>query len=282
MVLTLPAYAKINLGLRILRRRLDGYHDIITVFQRILLADKVVLDKAAEQIIYEGPNLTASPGDNLCIKAARLFQTVFGADCGVKISLNKQIPVGAGLGGGSSDAAAVLRGMAQLNGIQPEDPRLKAIAPTVGSDVLFFLADVPAAIGEGKGEIITPNRGLATSDWVVIVWPGFGVSTADAYRKADETLTFSENDIKIIIYDFLKYQGGTPTAGMTNDFEPVVFAAHPELTDVRNRLLQAGARFAGLCGSGSSLFGVFDGETQGRAAARGWRLPWLSFVCRPC
>ena len=281
-MLTLPANAKINLGLRILRPRLDGYHDLVTIFQRLSLADEVGLERLPGKIIYEGPSLTDPPAENLCVRAARQFQAAFGGDCGVRLSLDKRIPAGAGLGGGSSDAAAVLAGMAQLYGISREEPQLWSAAANLGADVTFFLADIPAAVGQGRGEEITPCPGLAAQDCIVVVWPGFSVSTVQAYRMVDEALTFDENNSKITICRFLEYQGGTPTAGMTNDFERVIFAAHPELDAARDRLLQAGARFAGLCGSGSALFGVFDDKAQGRAAARGWRLPWLSFVCNPC
>ena len=281
MRLELQANAKINLGLRILGKRSDGYHDLITLFQRVSLADRVSLEPISSDIKYLGPNLTVDPKDNLCVRAGLAFQEAFGSNRGVEINLEKMIPVGAGLGGGSSDAAAVLRGMARLYGVDTGSEELRQIAVQVGSDVPFFLSDYSAAIGEGMGEKLTSILGLDQHVFVTLLWPGFSISTKWAYKSADKSLTFRKKNSKIIVRQFCSYRDGIPTAELINDFEGPVFAAHPELARARDELLQRGAETAGLCGSGSALFGIFDGEAEAGAAARGWRSPWLSFVCRP-
>ncbi len=282
MSLCLKAHAKINLGLRILSKRPDGYHELITVFQRISLADEVILEKLNNRIEYEGPTLTNCPEDNLCYRAARAFRSSFGSDLGVRITLEKIIPPGAGLGGGSSDAAAVLRGMAELYNVPKDHKALLSAAEEIGSDIPFFLSDSAAALGRGKGERIQSVNGLDSTFEIVILKPDFDVSTAWAYSQLDDILTFEEKSINITAHDFLVYAGGFPTAQMTNDFEGLLFNIHPELDKARSRMLNAGAEFSGLCGSGSAIFGVFKNHASAKKVASEFCSPWFSYVCRPC
>ncbi len=280
--LTLEACAKINLGLRILGRHSDGYHELVTIFQRISLCDRITLEPVSGEVEYTGPRLTEEPSENLCVKGAEVFRRIFDPNFGVRIRLDKQIPAGAGLGGGSGDAATTLIGMARLFDIPLDDQRLYSAAVAIGADVPFFLSGRSSALGRGRGEILSDSPGLNPEQRILIVWPGFAVSTDWAYGKIDDNLTFTKNSNSIIDCEFSSYSGGLPTAMMTNDFEGPVFATHPELAGARDRLLVEGAVYAGLCGSGSALFGVFDGEAPTRAAALGWNSPWQSFVCRPC
>ena len=275
------AYAKINLGLRILSKRLDGYHELITVFQRISLADRVILEKLVGGIEYLGPTLTEKPEDNLCCIAAEMFRSLFGMELGVRIRLDKTIPTGAGLGGGSSDAAAVLRGMCEMYGISPTHEDLINAAAEIGSDVPFFFSDLSSALGQGRGEKITPVNGLSKNYYLLVLKPNYSISTAWAYSELDNILTFEKNNISIVSHNFLSYSGGAPSTKMTNDFECLVLDAHPELAEARAGLLDAGAEFAGLCGSGSAVFGAFSDDCQVQAIAGNWRSPWLKLLCRP-
>jgi 4-diphosphocytidyl-2-C-methyl-D-erythritol kinase len=275
------AHAKINLGLRILGRRSDGFHDLVTIFQRISLADELEIELLTQEIIYEGPSLTDRPEDNLCCRAAMLYQAAFGAETGVRIRLTKRIPAGAGLGGGSSDAAAVLKVLAAADDIPIDDTGLQKVAAKVGADVPFFLSGLHSALGQGKGERISGARGLDQNRNIVVIKPEISISTSWAYQQIDNTLTFDKKNIKVFTRYFLNYQGGLPTAEMRNDFEAPIFATHPELANARNRLLDAGAEFSGLCGSGSALFGVFQDRELAERVASGWCSPWLSYVCRP-
>jgi len=275
------AYAKINLGLRILARRPDGYHELITVFQRISLADRVILEKLDGGIEYAGTELTERPEDNLCYLAAETFCSLFGMELGVRIRLEKAIPTGAGLGGGSSDAAAVLRGMCEMYGISPTHEDLIGAAAEIGSDVPFFFSDLSSALGEGRGERLTPVNGLSRSFYLLVLKPNYSISTAWAYSELDNILTFEKNNISIVSHDFFSYSGGAPSTEMTNDFEVLIFDAHPELAEARADLLDAGAEFAGLCGSGSAVFGAFSDDCQVSAIVGDWRSPWLSYLCRP-
>lgn len=278
--LTLPAYAKINLGLKILPRRMDGYHDLVTILQRVTLEDRLVLETADRTIDYFGPQLTTDQGDNLCVIAAAGFMRRFGEEYGVRISLDKRIPIGAGLGGGSSNAAAVLAGMADLYEISVQNEDLIETAAEVGSDVPFFLSGFSTALAEGRGDVISAVNGLNKNAWLVIIWPGFEISTAWAYRKVDKFLTFDGKNITLLVREFCESADKGYTRILENDFEDPIFDAYPDLKQARDKLA-ATARFAGLSGSGSALFGVFDGEAPAREAAKEWRSPWVSFVCRP-
>jgi 4-diphosphocytidyl-2-C-methyl-D-erythritol kinase len=280
--ISLHAYAKINLGLRIVAKREDGYHDIITIFQRISLCDTVTIRKLDSEIEYHGPELTDRPENNLCYKAAEQFRSEFGEKFGASIRLEKEIPTEAGLGGGSSDAAAVLRGMAKLYDVSTDDERLYKAALKVGSDVPFFLTDIPAALGEGRGEILTPVSGLKKNRWIVIIKPRFSISTEWAYRSVDNILTFEQKDISMLCHELLGYSGGAQTEQMINDFEAVVFAEHAELSEIHELMVASGALFAGLCGSGSAVYGVFSSIRLARITADRFKTDWTGCICRPC
>ncbi len=277
--------------------------------QRISLCDLLLLSTQKNRIDYFGPTLTADPDQNLCVKAARAFQTAFGEQYGCAIELNKNIPIGAGLGGGSSDAASVLFGMArlyrseELNSIPERQKIIKILmnlAKKIGSDVPFFLSGAfdghfntekrpYAALAQGRGEILNRHSGLSPETQILVIYPSIEISTAWAYGNVDRFLTFDENDIKLANRSFLEFTGDIPSECMGNDFEKPVFESYPELAHARDHLLRVGARFAELSGSGSSLFGLFDGEAAIRdvqhdlpaVELRGVPQTWLSFVCRP-
>ena len=278
--ITIKAPAKINIGLRVLDRRDDGYHNIITIFQRVNLHDTLILSQKGSGVQYSGEKLTSDSAQNLCVIAAKVFIDYLKMDIGLHIQLDKKIPIGAGLGGGSSDAAATILGMNELFNTRIDNAELTRIASYVGSDVPFFMLRTTASFASGRGELLSSINGLDSSSWVLIIVPDFEVSTAWAYSCVGNHLTLEKNHNILFNREFLEYQGDIPTANMGNDFEYPVFDAHPELRRERDRLLGAGATFAMLSGSGSSLFGVFDGEAEARAAAL--ESPFgLSFVCRP-
>ncbi len=280
--ITLQAHAKINIGLRVLGKRNDGYHEIITIMQRITLCDDLILEKTDREVVYKGPDLTDNPADNLCVKAADAFRRHFGYEYGVRINLKKRIPVGSGLGGGSSDAGTVLRGMTQLYHLEDDSkPIMNDIAASIGSDIPFFAGDYSAALCTGRGEIISKSRGLDENLCILLLMPDFSISTSWAYRTLDDYLTFYSEDVRLCVRDFSEYQGRVPTALLGNDLERPVFAAHPELKYTRDRMIELGAIHAAMTGSGSAIYGLFDGKAAVRAAKSGWCQSWLSFVCRP-
>jgi 4-diphosphocytidyl-2-C-methyl-D-erythritol kinase len=256
----LKAFAKLNLGLRVLFKRPDGYHELRTVFQTISLADRIEVaytPGAETRITIEG---TPHIQDNLVERAARLVLDELRLTAEVHFALRKRIPAGAGLGGGSTDAAAVLIALPVLAGKTLPEGRLFELAGHLGSDVPFFLHG-GTALGLGRGEELYPlpdqpgRRGL-------LVAPEIHSSTAEAYRDLSERLTSIPLQNKLVTFQQQVWQGSGDT--VANDFEEVVFARHPELGKIRDRLQEAGAKPAAMTGSGSAIFGVFENATQFR------------------
>ncbi len=272
MTLSLISPAKINLSLDVGHPRPDGYHDIRTVFCRIDLADELDLTPGDEPgirlIVEEGD---APDGDaNLAVRAAEMIRRECGTREGLEIRLRKRIPLQSGLGGGSSNAAAALRGAAELFGYAGE---LSALAAQLGSDVPFFL-NGRIALGEGKGERL---RGIPSCLPLhfLIVRPDIGVSTAWAYAELDRsgacgTTDYADRTVRALQSD----DRDALLASLGNSFEPVVFSRHPEIARLKQRLLEAGAEAALLCGSGSAVFGIFPTRDAAEGAASGFGDVW--------
>jgi 4-diphosphocytidyl-2-C-methyl-D-erythritol kinase len=266
--MNVKAHAKINLGLRVLRKREDGFHDIETIFHRINLFDELAIAPSQHAISISSDN-TMIPTDenNLCWKAVELLRTEIGTELGASIHLKKNIPIGAGLGGGSSDAAAVLSSLPKVWNIMVEPSTLAATALQIGSDVPFFLHN-RSAYAEGRGERLTFVK-LSIPYWIVLVTPNIHISSAWAYRELSAQK-------KLDVHAERLYDGATcRVAGiatlMTNDFEEVVFEAYPKIADTKRRLRASGAAYALMSGSGSSVYGLFDDETDARRAMEGFR-----------
>jgi len=234
---------------------------------------------SAPSIEYTGPALTAEPSQNLCFKAAQSFFSYFPQEWGVRIGLEKRIPYGAGLGGGSSDAASVLIGMAKLAGIDPKNTLLPKAAIELGSDVPFFLTGTSAAIAQGRGEVLKPVVPLKNDALIVILWSGREISTKWAYQMVDQALTFDPENINLVVRKFQSYSESGKAGLMGNDFEIPIFGAVPELASARKRLLELGAAYAGLSGSGSAIFGVFSDGTDVDRIAAAFDKPWQTFMC---
>jgi 4-diphosphocytidyl-2-C-methyl-D-erythritol kinase len=260
----LRAFAKLNLGLRVLYKRTDGYHELRTVFQTISLADQleIAFTPAAETTIkiHGTPEIP----DNLVEKAARLALEAMSIHGDVRFRLKKNIPAGAGLGGGSSDAAAVLLALPVLAGKPIEYGELSRIAAQLGSDVPFFLLG-GTALGLGRGEELYPLP-EAAGGHILLVAPEIHSSTAEAYRDLSETLTSIALQNKLTTFQQQLWAGLNGVSD--NDFEAVVFARHPDLRQVRDCLLSLGATRAMMTGSGSAIFGVFADRETLEAAGR--------------
>jgi 4-diphosphocytidyl-2-C-methyl-D-erythritol kinase len=256
------AHAKVNLDLRVLGAREDGYHELRTVFQSIELHDVLTCVPRPGPFALES-RTTAIPLDasNLVWKAAARLWTALGlADepRDLLITIEKHIPMAAGLGGGSADAAAALVALARLWGGAPLS-LLRDVAAAIGSDVPFFLSG-GTALGLGRGEEIYPLVDLPVH-WVVIVRPPFGVSTAEAYTWHDEDRAAGLKETREP--QVLPVPWPSRAAQMVNDLEPPVVRRHPEITEIKAALRAAGAGAASMSGSGSAVFGLF----RSRAAA---------------
>jgi 4-diphosphocytidyl-2-C-methyl-D-erythritol kinase len=257
------APAKVNLFLRVLGRRPDGYHEIDTLFQAIGLYDEIEVKLGGNGIELEvvGADL-GPPKENLAYRAAETMLAHASTGAGVRIRLTKRIPVGAGLGGGSSDAAAVLRCLGQLFG-ERDAVALGGIAAELGSDVPFFLGRSPLAHGTGRGEVLQPVEPLAPTDLVVLS-PPVHVSTGPAYAALTELRGGEPRESGV---------PWTPPTSWSqvvercaNDFEPVIAAAHPEVRTALEALRVSGASCVLMSGSGSSCFGVYGHRPEAHAA----------------
>ena len=248
------AVAKINLDLRVLARRPDGYHELRTILQTISLADtlEIAFTPGRKTIIALEDELTIP--DNLVVRAARRAMEAMGTAGRVEMRLTKRIPMGAGLGGGSSDAAAVLLALPVLAGRIVSLRKLSEVAGELGSDVPFFLLG-GRAVGIGRGTELFPLPDGPRARGVLVA-PGVHVSTAEAYRALSPRLTTESPQNKIFSFQSHTWDRSVGEAA-ANDFEAVVFARHRRLAAVKKRLLRAGARPALMTGSGSAIFGLF-------------------------
>ncbi|MCP3955304.1 MAG: 4-(cytidine 5'-diphospho)-2-C-methyl-D-erythritol kinase [Desulfobacterales bacterium] len=256
--LELESPAKINLFLKVTGRRPDGYHDLVSLMGCISLQDRIVLQPgvAAIKVTCSFPGV---PEDsrNLAAQAAELFYVRYPSRERVAIEIEKQIPVGAGLGGGSSNAAAVLSGLNAHYGQPFSANQLIRMGASIGADVPFFLFGRPA-LATGIGDRLTAYEGLNRSK-VVVIYPGFSIQTASVYKKLNLGLTKCENHLKCF---FLKQDRFLPAQHLCNDLETVVIPRYPEIAAAKKKLLENGATGALMSGSGSSVFGMFaDSQT---------------------
>jgi 4-diphosphocytidyl-2-C-methyl-D-erythritol kinase len=274
------APAKLNISLEVFGRRSDGYHDIRSVMVPVSLYDEVTVDEIADGIVVECDALGVPAGaDNSCHRAATLFREWCGRPAGVRIRLRKGIPSEAGLGGGSSDAAAALKGLCALTGMQPPREELLAMAARIGADVPFFILG-SAALVEGFGEIVTPIPWEAPFH-AVIVKPAFGLSTREGYERLRRGVMEAPPRGEIPSFPDL----AALAAAVRNDFEEAWAPACPEIGRIKGELLAAGALAAGLSGSGSAVFGLFASAEDaagalGRIAPEGGGGQRRRFVAR--
>lgn len=257
-LLVLRAPAKINLSLRVTARRVDGYHELVTRMQKLDLGDRIELLVSEEPGIVcrcDDPNLP-SDGNNLAAKAAKRFlQAVGGQDsCGVQVNIAKRIPVAAGLGGGSSDAGTVLRGLNALWQTPFSQEELIDLARPLGADVPFFAHRAPAVIATGIGDKLQETAALK-GFYVLLVNPGFAVSTKTVFENYALTTTGKKSTIRGSHVD---ERGVFTPEKLHNDLEQVTIAWQPVIAEIKTALLKAGAAGALMTGSGPTVFGLFD------------------------
>jgi 4-diphosphocytidyl-2-C-methyl-D-erythritol kinase len=260
------SYAKVNLALSVLGRRADGYHDIQTIFQSISLHDELEFEDSAQLTLRCENFPDVRQEDNLVYKAASLLAVAAAEKRGVSITLRKRIPAGAGLGGGSSNAAVTLLALRRFWNIDISDSELSAIAAGLGSDVPFFL-NGGTALGVGRGEIIRSLPDILPEN-LVVLFPGIHVSTAEAYRSLKLGLTTSTEDHRIQRFCGQVQDRKRASTGIFNDFEVSILAAYPGILEAKSFLESKGAIVSMLSGSGSSVFGFFPDEESASAAAR--------------
>ncbi len=264
-MITLHAYAKINLGLRIIGTLPDGYHAIHSLFLPIHdLFDTLSFESHDTDIIFQSNDtLNIPPEENLIVKSAHLLRSYFMIKEGAIISLDKVIPSGAGLGGGSSDAASTFMGLIKLWSIHTDLETIEKLALSLGSDIPFFLHDSPAIV-EGKGEIIQPIS-CHIQAWLLFIFPGIHINTGWAYS----TISTYSNPNEVNVSKALK--NGTidfHSNELINDFEPSIFNTYPILEKFKSRLLELGAEISLMSGSGSTIYGIFTDEDLAQKAEK--------------
>ncbi|MEX2372147.1 MAG: 4-(cytidine 5'-diphospho)-2-C-methyl-D-erythritol kinase [Bacteroidales bacterium] len=250
----LYAQAKINIGLQILRKREDGFHDISTVMYAIPLRDiielKLVNRKSAGFTMDQtGIVVPGEIESNLCYKSWQIFCKTHNA-VPVKIHLHKSIPPGAGLGGGSSNATAILKGLNELTGNPLQNRQIIRLAAELGSDCSFFIKNEPVIV-EGRGEILRSFPAKLNGLYMLLLHPGIGVNTAWAYQHASPD--DQRDDLRTILSAPVENWRDT----LVNDFESTVFLSYPEIAQLKTALYRSGAVYASMSGSGSAVYGLF-------------------------
>lgn len=262
---TLPSYAKINWFLRVLGKREDGYHELCTVFQTVSLHDSLRFSDASEiSLTCTAPHLPTDE-KNLIVRAANALRKRFAVKKGARIHLEKRIPAPGGLGGGSSNAAVALVGLARLWKIKTGLDELTEIGGELGADVPFFFHG-GTAVGTGRGTVIIPRPEIIEGH-MLIVTPDRDVPTAAAFallRSPHLTNNDSKSILQICRYEAMALN--LRQSDPVNDFEKAVFRAEPEIERVKHKLLGSGARHAAMSGSGASVFAVFDSKEKLQSA----------------
>lgn len=251
--------AKINIGLQITGKRTDGYHDIETIFYPVGLSDAlefVISDQPDKKDIFNvtGIDTGSRPDDNLVMKTVKCLRakTTFPF---LKIHLHKAIPVGAGLGGGSSDAACLLKVINKHFELELDNDDLKAIALQIGSDCPFFIDSIPAK-ASGRGEILTPVKPALSGYYLVLINPGIGINTGEAYQNC-RPRPLSTDLMQMIELPVVKWKGQ-----ILNDFEEFAFTKHPVIGEIKKGLYDCHALFSLMSGSGSSVYGIFNAKPE--------------------
>lgn len=277
MRVTVPSFAKLNLDLRVLSKRADNYHELRTIFQTISLADSLGIEFVRAKSTRIELDSSIEIADNLVVRAAHLALDHLKIKAQMRFTLKKKIPMGAGMGGGSSNAAATLIAIPALAGKAIPFAQLSALAEKLGSDVPFFLHG-GTALGLGRGTELYPLPDLPPHP-LVVVSTGIHVSTAEAYKALGREVTnalTSEAESPILrefqAVAWLLENAGLDELALKNDFEPAVFQRHPELAAVARKLRRLGAKPAMMTGSGSAIFGVFQTPTEARRAALALRM----------
>ncbi|MCS7214757.1 MAG: 4-(cytidine 5'-diphospho)-2-C-methyl-D-erythritol kinase [Thermodesulfovibrio sp.] len=277
-MLTCKAFAKINWSLSVLKKREDGYHNIISLIQAIDLYDTMTFE--SHETIEIETNLPIRKEENLVYKTIRALQNYTGVRKGIKVVLKKEIPLGAGLGGGSSDAATTLKVLNKLWQLKLDIKTLHEIGSLIGSDIPFFLY-FPICIIEGRGDIVKPLK-ISKSYTLLLVKPHFSISTEWAYKSLNLTTELTTEYEKINnniwqLYNNL-FSGNINNFHLWNDLEKPVLREYPEIERIKRKLIEAGAKNSLLSGSGSTVFGLFEDRVSAQEAIKFFKGYWCRVV----
>jgi len=270
------SYAKINLGLHILNKRQDEYHNIITVFQEIDFCDQISIEKS-DDFIFETNVDWLDKKNNTCIQAFNATKEKFPNISNIKINLIKNIPPGAGLGGGSSNGTSALKGINELFALKMSHDDLIELSKKISADSPFFV-NGGLQIGEGTGGDLSPVESHLNGVYILLVMPDIKIDTKNAYKKC---LLKDKTNIKFAgMLDELKNYDLSSEL-FYNDFEVYVFKTHPEIGKIKLKILDLGAQYASLSGSGSTVFGIFSNKQDALKAHQFFSLHFSAIVTSP-
>lgn len=276
----LSSYAKVNLGLWVLNKRKDGYHNIFSVIQAIDLADRIQLEKIPSGIILKSDSKKVPKNEkNLAFKAAKIFLAGTKVKSGVRIFIKKKIPIEAGLGGGSSNAAFVLKGLNKLSGTKIPAKKLARWSEKLGSDVPFFFSSGTAFV-RGRGEKVK-SVALPLDYWIVLVKPPFSVSSRWAYSNFKFNLT---NSVRLVNFSSQRNPNnfGEMLSLCKNDLETAVSKKFPIIKKIKSQMLKHGAMLSAMSGSGPTVFGIFKNKRTAREVVKKFKnRQYAVFITRP-
>ena len=273
---TLQSFSKVNIGLKIVKKRRDGYHDIHTVFQELDFHDRISLKKKKSGCSFKSNvNWLSNNNSNLCVKAWQSLVQRFNIG-GVKIELKKNIPPGSGLGGGSSNAACVLKGLKRLYKLNIQSRDLIKIGTSIGADVPFFInggCQLGSGVGDELKKIEHSNEKI-----FLLVMPEIHIDTKTTFKKFKKFL--DNNQEKVNFADYI-IKGNFLFKFFENDFETIIVPAYPEIGKIKIKLLEQGALFSSLSGTGSTVFGVFDDEATAISAESLFKSHYKTRISHP-
>ena len=257
-----PSFSKVNIGLKVLNQRDDGYHNIYTIFQELNFGDSIYIEKRDQGCkIVSNVDRIPTDNSNICYKAYSEIKKEFSKVKGLYLKIEKKIPTGSGLGGGSANAAAVLKGINKIYKLKLTASKLEQIASKIGADVPFFIKG-KTQLGEGAGEKLTQLYNTIIGTYLLVI-PKFSISTEWAYSVIKNRLNNQNKNAKFSSFINEDYSS---LQIFENDFERIVIPAYPEIGAIKIKLLNLGARFVSLSGSGSTVYGVYDDEASAKEA----------------
>ena len=262
MGLICPSYSKVNIGLKVLSQRDDGYHNIYTIFQELNFGDSIDIEKRDCGFkIIANVDWIPTNKSNICYKAYTEIKKEFSEVKGIHIKIDKKIPIGSGLGGGSANAAALLKGIKNIYKLEVTESKLEEIGSEVGADVPFFIRG-KTQLGEGIGDKLTQLPKAIMGTYLLVI-PKISIRTEWAYSVIKNRLNNQNKNAKFSSFSNEDYSS---LQIFENDFEQIVIPAYPEIGAIKSKLLNLGARFASLSGSGSTVYGVYDDEASAKEA----------------
>ena len=273
------SYAKINLGLHVLNAREDGFHNIATIFQELNFCDQITI-KESQKMSFDTNVDWLDRTNNTCIKAVKILQNHYSGLPNFKIFLQKNIPTNAGLGGGSSNGTATLKAINQLCGLNIQEKEMKKFAEKISADSTFFVNGGLQG-GEQKGEKLYPIKDSAIDAYILLVMPNIKVQTSDAFMFIKKYLVKGKTDIKLsqMLEEFKLNKLSSEL--FYNDFEMYVFKTHPEIGRIKLEILDLGAKYASLSGSGSTVFGIFSDKQKAQKAQSFFSPHYSTIIANP-